>query len=179
MAKETDPLVPPALVDDEENQPVHAQHRRSSSVRTPFPISMTSALWAEFLGTFIFVQIGCGVNCATLFLNDDSSAIGWKPSALGWGLALMLAVYISAPISGGHVNPAVSLSFALVRRGKFSFGKVLPYWIAQLLGAMVGTMSNLFLFHQTIRNYEAGHGIIRGSVESLQSANAFADYFNV
>ena len=183
MAKETDPLMPhpPPTTDEENQQQLHASNRPSWGVRTPFPISMTLSLWAEFLGSFIFVQIGCGINCATLFAqHDDSAATStWQPSAWGWGLALLLAVYISAPISGGHVNPAVTLSFALVRRGKFSFGKILPYWIAQLVGAMVATVSNLFLFHQMIHKYEAKLGIIRGSTESLQSANAFADYYNL
>lgn len=174
MPTEKDPLMPQ---NDEESHAVPSMMRESSGHITPYPISMTSALWAEFLGTFVFVQIGCGINCSILYLGDNK-AQGWAPSPLGWGLALLLAVYISAPISGGHCNPAVSLAFALVRPRKFSLGKLVPYWVVQLLGAMSATMSNLFLFHKAVGNWEGKKGIVRGMDSSTESAAAFVDYYN-
>ncbi|UYV62119.1 AQP3 [Cordylochernes scorpioides] len=57
---------------------------------------------------------------------------------LGWGLALFLAVLVSGPISGGHVNPAVSVSLAAI--GKFPLAKVAHYVVAQYLGAFMGAV---------------------------------------
>ena len=56
----------------------------------------------------------------------------------GWGLAVALAVYVSGRLSGGHINPAVTL--ALASRGEFPRSRVFPYWAAQLAGAFVGAL---------------------------------------
>lgn len=88
-----------------------------------------------------------------------------------------MAIYISASISGGHLNPAVTLAFALVRRDDFPFRNVLPYWMAQLLGGIMAGAINLFLFHKAIARFEKKHGLVRGSAEGIQSAAAFGDYW--
>ena len=75
------------------------------------------------------------------------------------------------------MNPSISLSFALVRRSDFAFRKLIPYWIAQLLGAFAAGGINLFLFHYAINSYEKANDIVRGTPESIKSAAAFGDYY--
>lgn len=84
---------------------------------------------AELIGTFglIFFGAGAGLQHAT------TSQVGMTGIAVAHGLAIMLGVYAFGAISGGHFNPAVSFGFALTKR--LSWGKMLVYWIAQLVGA--------------------------------------------
>jgi glycerol uptake facilitator protein len=74
----------------------------------------------------------------------------WIVIILGWGLAVMLGIYVSGAISGAHINPAVTL--ALAARGKFPWNKVLPYWAAQMLGAFVAAAILYFVYKGAIDN---------------------------
>jgi glycerol uptake facilitator-like aquaporin len=96
----------------------------------------------------------------------------WQVAAI-WTLGATLAIYISAAQSGGHLNPAVSLSFALVRPADFPMQSVLPYWIAQLLGAFAAGIINLLLFTTAIKKFEED----MEDDEILESAAAFGDYW--
>jgi glycerol uptake facilitator protein len=90
----------------------------------------------------------------------------------------MLAIYISAAQSGGHLNPAVSLAFALVRQDDFPLQSVLPYWIAQLAGAFMAGAMNLFLFTTAISNYEAELlKVPKDNEDFLESGLAFGNYW--
>lgn len=90
----------------------------------------------EFLGTFVMILLGCGVvACTTLKLSKGTGA-GWVVITIAWGLAVMCGVFIAGPFSGAHLNPAVSIGLAAA--GKFPWGSVMPYVIAQLLGAYLG-----------------------------------------
>ncbi len=89
----------------------------------------------EFIGTAILILFGAGV-CANVSLKKTlGNNSGWVVIAFGWGLAVFVAAYISAPYSGGHLNPALTIGLAVA--GKFK-GSVLGYTIAQMLGAIVG-----------------------------------------
>jgi glycerol uptake facilitator protein len=97
-----------------------------------------------------------------------------------WALGATLAIYCTAAISGGHLNPAVTLAFCLVRRDDFPIRNVLPYWMAQLVGSMLAAGINLTMFHVAIKRYERKHGIVRGSEESIASAaGAFGNYWSL
>lgn len=100
-------------------------------------------------------------------------------TALMWGSALAVAMLTSAALSGGHVNPAVSLSFALVRPAEFRLqSKLAAYWMAQVLGAALAAMVTLFLFHDAIGSMEQVMGIERGLDEKgVLSASVFNDYY--
>ena len=77
----------------------------------------------EFLGTLVLVLFGDGV-CAACSLNKSKAkGAGWVVISLAWGLAVMMGVLVAGPVSGAHLNPAVTLGLAIA--GKFAWGKVL------------------------------------------------------
>ena len=91
---------------------------------------------AEFIGTMILVLLGNGV-CANVSLNRTrGNSSGWIVVATGWGLAVMFAVYLVNAHSGAHINPAVTVGLAAI--GRFEWGSVPGYMIAQMGGAIVG-----------------------------------------
>ena len=90
---------------------------------------------AEFIGTFILVFIGCGT--AMLVGCDAESGSGYLLTALAFGLAIVAMAYGVGNISGGHVNPAVSL--AVLINGGLSFPEFCGYLAAQFLGAFAGS----------------------------------------
>ena len=89
----------------------------------------------EFIGTAILILLGAGV-CANVNLkNTNGNKSGWIVITIGWGLAVFVAAFIAAPFSGAHLNPAVTIGFAMT--GSFT-GSIIGYCIAQLLGAITG-----------------------------------------
>ncbi len=89
----------------------------------------------EFIGTAILILFGAGV-CANVNLKKTlGNKSGWVVIAFGWGLAVFVAAFISAPYSGAHLNPAVTIGLAVA--GSFK-GNILGYIAAQMLGAMLG-----------------------------------------
>jgi glycerol uptake facilitator protein len=97
--------------------------------------------------------------------------------AVIWLLGAVLAINAVGNISGAHLNPAVSLAFAVVRPHAFGWKKVLPYWGAQLLGATIAGALNLAIFYSAIEGFEAENGLKRGSGDSIRSASTFGDYW--
>jgi len=87
---------------------------------------------AEFLGTFWLVFGGCGA--AVLDAAFPNLGIGFVGVALAFGLTVLTGVYGLGHISGGHFNPAVSLGLAVGKR--FPMSDLIPYWIAQVVGAV-------------------------------------------
>ena len=94
---------------------------------------MGAKLLAEFLGTFWLVFGGCG--SAVLAAAFPQLGIGFTGVSLAFGLTVLTAAYAFGPISGGHFNPAVSVG--LWAGGRFPAAHILPYWAAQLAGAIV------------------------------------------
>ena len=95
---------------------------------------MLTKLSAEFLGTFWLVLGGCG--SAVLAAAFPALGIGFLGVSLAFGLTVLTGVYALGPISGGHFNPAVSVG--LWAAGRFPAEQVLPYIVAQVVGAIVG-----------------------------------------
>ena len=92
----------------------------------------------EFLGTMILVLLGDGV-CAACTLNKSKAqGAGWVVITLAWGFAVMCGVFVAGPVSGAHLNPAVTLGLALA--GLFPWAGVLPYIVAQMLGGFAGAV---------------------------------------
>jgi len=144
---------------------------RGQGYRTAAP-TMVQKMIAEAVGTALLVFFGCGSVCASVYTEDF---IRLGQSTTIWSLGTALALFCVAPTSGGHLNPAVTLSFALIRRQDFSCKMVLPYWIAQLLGAFAGGMLNFVLFYEAIAKFEAKNDITRGT-NSIASATGFGVY---
>src|SRR5450631_1679837 len=98
---------------------------------------MTSPFLGEFLGTMVLVLLGNGVVAGVVLKRSKAEASGWMVITAGWAFAVMAGVFVSIACgsSDAHLNPAVTLGFA-VRAGDFH--KVAPYLTAQLLGAFVG-----------------------------------------
>jgi aquaporin Z len=97
---------------------------------------MQKKLAAEFFGTFWLVLGGCG--SAVLAAAFPAVGIGLLGVSLAFGLTVMTMAYAVGGISGGHFNPAVTVGLATA--GRFSWGSVIPYIIAQVIGAIVAAL---------------------------------------
>lgn len=100
--------------------------------------SMFHRLTAELIGTFWLVLGGCGSAVfAAKFVSDGIPVgIGFLGVALAFGLTVLTGVYAFGSISGGHFNPAVTLGAALA--GRVEWKAVPLYWVAQVVGGLVG-----------------------------------------
>lgn len=94
---------------------------------------MGRKLLAEFLGTFWLVFGGCG--SAVLAAAFPELGIGFVGVSLAFGLTVLTMAYAVGGISGGHFNPAVSVGLTVA--GRFPVGSLVPYVIAQVVGAIV------------------------------------------
>ncbi|WP_170587168.1 aquaporin Z [Ruegeria arenilitoris] len=94
---------------------------------------MRAKLMAEFFGTFWLVIGGCG--SAVLAAGVADVGIGWLGVSFAFGLTVLTMAFAVGHISGGHFNPAVSLG--LMIGGRFPSKDLLPYWAAQVLGAIL------------------------------------------
>lgn len=121
------------------------------------------------------VQLGTGAVMSAIF---DNALVGLFQIASVWIIAVTLAIAATGPVSGAHLNPAMSIAFAVVRpSASFGIGKLLAYIASQVVGATCGSLCNLVLFHKKILQFESANGIIRGSAGSIASAKAFGEYF--
>ena len=97
---------------------------------------------AEFLGTFTLVFVGTAVATLQGFLSGYGDT-GWLGISLAFGVVLMVLVWVIGPVSGCHVNPAVTISMAMSGRTKWSL--VPGYVVSQLIGAMAASALLLVL----------------------------------
>lgn len=92
----------------------------------------------ELLGTMLLIYLGDGC-CANVTLNKSKAqGAGWLAVNFGWAFAVGIPVYVFAPITGAHFNPAVTLGLAVI--GKFSWALVPGYIICQFIGAILGAI---------------------------------------
>eukprot|EP00536_Pseudo-nitzschia_multiseries_P006202 jgi/Psemu1/239177/estExt_Genewise1.C_1290038 len=130
---------------------------------------------AELIGTFLIVFIGTGSVSSAIFTD---SLLGLFQIASVWIIAVTIAICTTASISGAHLNPAISIAFAIVRPSKsFNWNKVLPYSFSQFLGAILGSWLNLVVYSSSIAAFEAKNGIVRSAASGIASAKAFGEYF--
>jgi glycerol uptake facilitator protein len=103
-------------------------------------------LMGEIFGTFILILLGDGVVANVgLAPRLAAPAYNWNTITIGWAFAVIIAVYVTGGVSGAHLNPAVTLALALKR--DFPMGKVIPFWIAQMVGAFLGA-AGVFLCYR-------------------------------
>lgn len=91
----------------------------------------------EVIGTAILILFGAGVCAAVTLRHSKARASGWVVIAFGWGFGVLAGAYTAAPLSGGQLNPAVTIGIA-VDTGKW--GKVWVYLLGEMVGAMLGAV---------------------------------------
>jgi aquaporin Z len=107
------------------------------------------ALVAEALGTALLVFFAVGTATLTFGykVTGSSASAGVVATALAFGLVLLVLVYAIGPVSGCHVNPAVTIGFLVARR--MTLADAAGYWLAQVVGAIVGAAGLFGVFHLT------------------------------
>ena len=92
----------------------------------------------EVIGTMLLILLGDGVVANVILNKTKGNSSGWIVITFGWAIAVFVGVFCVGPISGAHLNPAVTLALAIT--GKFSWYNVPEYIIGQILGAMLGAV---------------------------------------
>jgi len=128
---------------------------------------------AEFIGTGLIIFFGAGCVAA---LKVAGAAFGQWEICIIWGLAVSMAVYLTAGVSGAHLNPAVTVALCLF--ANFEGRKVLPYVLAQVAGAFCAAALVYGLYYNLFFDYEQSHQMVRGTVQSLDLAGIFSTYPN-
>ena len=129
---------------------------------------------AEVVGTFLLVLFGTGSVAAAVLTGAQ---VGLWQVAVVWGFGITLAIYATGTISGAHLNPAVTLAMALFRADDFPRRRMLPYWLAQLAGAVLAGAVVLAVFAPFLQRFESEHHLTRGATGSEASAMVFGEYF--
>ena len=120
---------------------------------------------AEFAGTLILILFGTAVVAQVVAGGiGDHDSIAWA-----WGLGVTLGVYVAGRISGAHLNPAVTLALAVFKG--FSWRKVAPYALAQLLGAFVAALIVRWNYSEVLAKMDPGHTIKTQGVFSTLPGN--------
>lgn len=139
------------------------------------PLSITLAdVVGELVGTFLLTL---PIITAVASSVVTGALVGLWQVAIASGLGVALSIYCTAYVSEAHLNPAVTLAFAIVRWRVFSWQRILPYVLAQLLGAFCAGGVLFGLYRHAIYEFESEHGIVRGQNGSEISAMLFGEYF--
>jgi glycerol uptake facilitator protein len=97
-----------------------------------------NAFLGELIGTALLIVLGDGVVANVVLSKTKGHQSGWIVICFGWAMAVYIGVFVSAPYSTAHLNPAVSIGLAMT--GKFEWSLVPTYILGQLLGAMIGAL---------------------------------------
>ncbi len=135
--------------------------------------AMSNALWrevlAEVFGTFILIVFGVGVVAQVVLSKGAAGSM--LSINIAWGLAVTMGCYVSAGVTGAHLNPAVTLALAAHRR--FPWSKVLPYSLAQLAGAFAASAVVFLTYHDALNAFDGG---IRQVLGPQGTAGIWATY---
>ncbi|WP_423364290.1 MIP/aquaporin family protein [Mycoplasma sp. P36-A1] len=117
---------------------------------------MEKIIIGELLGTFVLILFGTGTCAANSLRKSYAQNTGWVFITLGWGFAVFAGIIVSSPLSGAHLNPAVSLGFFL--QGSMSIVELLAYIGAQLVGAILGAAAvyQLYYHHFYVEDEDYG-----------------------
>ncbi len=150
---------------------MHPERTRRAADGLP---PLLPAMLGECIGTFLMVFIGTA--CVAAAVLTEAQAAVWQVAVV-WGFGVALAIHVSAGMSGAHLNPAVSLAIALLRPQRFPSSRLLPYWAAQLAGAVLAGTMVLAAFGPILERFEHANGLVRGAPGSELSAMVFGEYF--
>ncbi len=122
------------------------------------PPGLFAELVAEFLGTAVILLFGAGV-CAMVVLfgtgvPGEVVKGGFTNIVFGWAIGVTMGVYLTARISGAHLNPAVTLALAVFRG--FPWSKVLPYSLAQIAGGFAGAAVVFWNYRPAFADFDPG-----------------------
>ncbi|MGC5039333.1 MULTISPECIES: MIP/aquaporin family protein [unclassified Streptomyces] len=140
-------------------------------------MSSSDIFIGETIGTAILILLGGGVCAAVTLKASKARNAGWLAITFGWGFAVLTAVYTTAPLSGAHLNPAVTLALA-IKDGDWS--NVPVYWAGQILGAMIGAALvwiayyGQFHAHLTDREIVGGPGAQDTAAKAVEAQEAAA-----
>ena len=135
------------------------------------PNALVGECFAEFIGTGLLIFFGVGCVAAMKLTGADFGQ--WEISIM-WGLGVAIAIYVTAGVSGAHLNPAVTIALACFHG--FNKHKVLPYIMAQVFGAFAAAALIYCLYSNLFTDYETSHNIVRGTVASLDTASIFSTF---
>jgi MIP family channel proteins len=124
---------------------------------------------AEVLGTFVLIVFGVGVVAQTVLSKGTAGTT--LSINIAWGLAVTMGCYVSAGVTGAHLNPAVTLALAVHRR--FPWNKVLPYTAAQFIGAFTASAVVYATYHEALAAFDGG---VRHIAGPLGTAGIWATY---
>ena len=133
------------------------------------PRGLARELLAEFFGTFILIMFGVGV-VAQVVLSKNTAGT-YLSINIAWGLAVTMGCYVSAGVTGAHINPAVTLALAVHR--KFPWNKVLPYSLAQIAGAFVASAVVYVTYREALGAFDGG---VRQVLGAQGTAGIWATY---
>uniref|UniRef100_A0A914VHM5 Aquaporin 9 n=1 Tax=Plectus sambesii TaxID=2011161 RepID=A0A914VHM5_9BILA len=119
---------------------------------------LTRELLAEFIGTAFLLLVGTGSVAQWLLSHQERNA--WIGINLCWGLGVMFGAYICGGVSGGHMNPAVSVMAFVM--GDLSFVRMLLYSVAQTAGAFFGALLTYLTYYDAINVHDGGIRMVRG-----------------
>lgn len=126
---------------------------------------------AEFFGTALLIFFGTG--CVAALKVAGASFGLWEISII-WGGGVSMAIYLTAGVSGAHLNPAVSIALSLF--AGFEKRKLPFYILAQVAGAFCAAALVYSLYSTLFFDYEQSHAMVRGSQASLELASVFSTY---
>jgi len=135
---------------------------------------LITQLAAEFIGTAMLMVFGNGAVANVELANTKGHRAGWLNIAMGYGFGVMFPVLMFGSISGTHINPAMTIAQAV--NGMFSWSLVLPYIIAQLLGAAVGQLIVFVTYYPHYRDTDDANAIF-ASFCTTDASNSRMNYF--
>ncbi len=139
---------------------------------TQNPRGIPAWVIGEFVGTFILVFFGCGSVAAAVTTGAE---VGVFQVAIVWGLGIATAIYLTASLSGAHLNPAVTITFAAC--SGFPWRRVPGYLATQIVGAMAASAILMVIFGGAIEEFESRSAIVRGQPGSEASAMIFGEFY--
>ena len=114
---------------------------------------------AEAIAMFIIIGMGDSAACMYTLYDPSPYKQAYWGVCIAWGLAVTIAIYVTGGVSGAHANPAVSLAMAMFRG--FSWKKVLPYSLAQIVGAFAGAAVVYLMFQPVIDHFNMVNHLTR------------------
>lgn len=130
--------------------------------------SLTIRLIAEVMATALMITLGNGA-VANVELKGTKAGVGnWNLIAFGYGFGVMIPAMIFGGISGNHINPAFTIGLAI--NGMFPWHEVVPYIVAQVIGAMIGQMI-VYLAYRPYYQMTTDSGAIFGTFSTTNAAN--------